>query len=652
MSHFFYLKLSLTNIKKNGKTYFPYFLTCVFIVVLFYSMHALSVHKQISSSNLQLLLGLAKNTIGVFSVIFLFYTYSFLMKRRKKEFGLYNILGMEKKHIAKVLFLENIWLFLSSLFVGLLIGVILNKLMFMFLMKVLKFTIPYEFYVGVPSMLVTAVLFAAIFILLYIYSLFQIHLSNPVQLLKGGKVGEKEPKTRWFLAFIGFVFLSLGYAIAIGVKSPMAAIGLFFVAVILVMLGTYALFISGSIVLLKTLRKNKKFYYQTKHFISVSGMIYRMKQHAVGLANICLLSTAVLVMISSTLSLYVGMDNILKQRFPTDVSISSQDFAQSKDVQKQLKNLVQSEAKKQAVAISDEINYTYASYVSVKNGNRYVVVNRNNMSMSQMTGLVLINLSDFNQLEGKNISLKDNEVLFFSETAKQNQIAIEIEGKRWHIKERFSSLKIAAYVSVPGVDVDYMVMNDMKKIPGFETLKESSGVWFNYEFNVDVSDEKVIHFTNTIKEKILKELDGDLSISSRAEKQTSFYELYGGLFFIGIFLGLLCLLATVLIIYYKQISEGYDDRTRFEILQKVGMSQKEIKQTIRSQILMLFFLPVLMAIVHICAAFPIITKLLAMLNLTNVTLFFICTISCIVVFVIIYTAIYFVTARTYYKIVR
>ena len=312
MKRFFYVKLALSNIQKNRRLYFPYLFSCIFMVCFFYLIYSLGMHKSLKANgSVHALLSLAIGVLHVFSVIFLFYTYGFLMKKRKKEIGLYNILGMEKKHIAKVLFFESLWLFLGALVFGLAAGLLLNKLMYMLIAKLLQFE-TLLFYIEIQAILNTIGWFMGIFLFLFLYQIFQIHLSHPIELLKGDRVGEKEPKTRWLLTLIGFVSLGIGYAIALSVKSPLAAVGLFFVAVLFVMIGTYALFTAGSIAILKGLKRNKRFYYQINHFVSVSGMIYRMKQNAAGLANICLLSTAVLVMFSSTTSLYAGINEIIR----------------------------------------------------------------------------------------------------------------------------------------------------------------------------------------------------------------------------------------------------------------------------------------------------------------------------------------------------
>jgi putative ABC transport system permease protein len=382
MNKMFYPRLALTNIKKNGKTYFPYILTCIGTIMMFYIMHFISVNKGLvsMSGGLQLkqMLFLGTIIVGLFSVIFLFYTNSFLIKRRNKELGLFNILGMEKKHIAKVLFWETILVFLVSIVIGLLGGIVLSKLMFLLLLKLLNFEIPIKFYVSTSSLITTAILFAFIFFLTLIRNLGQVHLSKPIELLKGGQVGEREPKTKWLLTSIGVICLAWGYFIALTTESPLNALSLFFFAVILVIIGTYALFTAGSIAILKILRMKKKFYYQTRHFISVSGMVYRMKQNAVGLANICILSTAVLVMLSTTVSMYIGMEDLLRTRYPRDIAVSARNV--SDEESKMLDSMILEEAERFNISVSNKVRFRSKSLTVVQDNNLFSDRNPNTVA--------------------------------------------------------------------------------------------------------------------------------------------------------------------------------------------------------------------------------------------------------------------------------
>ncbi len=647
MSKLFYPRLAAMNIKNNSKTYFPYIITCICTIAMFYIMHALSINKGLDgmsgSEALKSILSLGTTVIAIFSAIFLFYTNSFLIKRRKKEIGLYNVLGLEKKHIAKVLLFECIFTSVISLSAGLIAGIILNKLMFLLLLKILNFKVAFGFYVSMPSVIKTLILFTGIFFLTLLSDLFQITMSNPIELLKGTQNGEKEPKTKWIITLIGVIALGTGYGIAINVEAPLSALRLFFGAVILVMIGTYALFTSGSIVVLKALRKNKRFYYKTENFISVSGMMYRMKQNAVGLANICILSTAVLVLVSTTVALYVGMEDVIKTRFPRNIIMSAPKIIENQA--QRLDGILEAESKNSGMDIKNKISYWNNSFPVTKKDGKFSITSNMDMS-SNVNMITLIPISDYNRLEGKNITLEGDEVLLYSKAKNLDKNSITIDNKTFRIKQVLDKPVAGMENQMDDIVDNYILFTNDINAVGKNGLKE-------YLIGVDVqgSDKDILSLANKLSDKF-KENSINVNIDSSAGSKQDLFMLYGGLFFIGIFLGALFLMATVLIIYYKQISEGYDDKERFEIMQKVGMSRGEIKKTIRSQVLMVFFLPLATAIIHIAFAFPMITKLLAVLNLKNVSLFMQSTVMTILVFAVIYAIVFSMTERAYYKIVE
>uniref|UniRef100_UPI002608525A ABC transporter permease n=1 Tax=Clostridium sp. TaxID=1506 RepID=UPI002608525A len=631
MNNSFYAKLAITNIKKNGKTYFPYILTCIGTIIMFYIMHFISVNKGLNSMSggnlLKTLLNLGTYVIGFFSIIFLFYTNSFLIKRRKKELGLYNILGMEKKHIAKVLFLETFFVAIISIIVGLTLGILLSKLMFLVLLKLLNFKVQMGFFISIQSIAITAILFGIIFVLTLINNLRQIHLARPIELLKGSESGEKEPKTKWILTLFGVLCLVSGYYIALTTESPLGALNKFFLAVILVIIGTYALFTVGSIALLKILRKNKKFYYKTNNFINVSGMIYRMKQNAVGLANICILSTAVLVMLSTTVSLYIGMDNLLRTRYPRNISVSAKNV--SNETSQILDNMITEEAKKLDISINNIVRYRSMPLIMTQDKNSFSVTSSESFSSTNISMVNLISLSEYNRIQNQSATLNENEILLFSFRGKVVNDSISISGNEFKIKERINTLNTDGMDSAMLVNTYYIIVPDEETIQkvclsSSESNDDTKDLSYYYAFDTDSDAESEINLTFAIQDK-LQENSVNGFAESLEESRESFFSLYGGLFFLGIFLGTLFIMATVLIIYYKQISEGYDDKNRFEIMQKVGMSKAEVKKSIGSQVLMVFFLPLVTAVIHIAFAFKVITKLLALLNLTNITLFAICT---------------------------
>lgn len=653
MSKFFYQKLAVSNIKKNRKFYFPYLLTAIGSIAVFYIMCFMTLNegmmKMPSWVTLKMIFVLGCYVIGIFSLIFLFYTNSFLMKRREKELGLFNILGMEKKHIAKIMFYETMFLMVIGIAAGLFCGVLFSKLAIMILEKLLNFPIPFVFGISGRTCIISIVLFSAIFILILLSNLTKIHLSNPIELLKGGNVGEKEPKSKWLIAIIGFICIGAAYYIAITTKSPLDALTLFFFAVMLVIIGTYCLFTAGSIVILKALRKNKKYFYETKHFTSVSGMIYRMKQNAAGLANICILSTMVLVMLSTTISLYIGVDDALKYRYPFDITITKKYTAKTGADKEKLVEQVKKIVSKEGRTLMDLTEETSLSFTVKKDGEN-ITYDTNNYYNSSIHVLTFYTAEDFERLFNKKADLEGREILEFSEKEPFGD-EIELFGNTYPIKQKLTSKPEISEDLSTMINTHYIVVADESILLEIQEGQQkiykdrANQISYHMYLNVDGSDNEKIALSKKLS-KVGEYID------CRQAQKTDFYGTYGGFLFLGIFLGTLFIMATVLIIYYKQISEGYDDKERFEIMQKVGMSRHEVKKSIHSQIVSVFFLPLVAAVIHVAAAFSMITKLLAMLNLTNVPLFIAATAGTILVFAIVYALVYVGTARVYYKIVN
>lgn len=658
MNNGFYPKLAANNIRKNSKTYIPYILTCIFTAAMYYIIHSLSNNEGIStlvgSETISITLGLGNRITAIFAIIFLFYTNSFLIKRRKKEFGLFNILGMEKKHLLRVIGYETLYIALISLTLGITIGILLDKLMYLSVLKMMEVEILLGFYISWSSILSTIILFSVIFFIIFINSLRQVHISNPIELLKSSNLGEKEPKTKWFMAILGFICLGVGYYIALTTKNPVMAITLFFVAVILVIIGTYLIFTAGSIAFLKLLRKNKKYYYNVKHFTSVAGMIYRMKQNAVGLANICILSTMVLVMISSTSSMMIGMEDIINTRYPYDISIYSDvsDNDNKESLVYEIENAIKNER------VKKEISYTYLNFAAIKDEDRFVTNSNSNSDIyNDMNNLIFITLEDYNRVASENKSLGDGEVLLYSNREKYSDDTIKIFDREYKILEKVNKFLGNGIISANIASSQYIVVKDTDEINYlYKKQKEvfgenASEIEFLYGIDLNETDVE----KGEAYESIVGRLDEKgfvYKCETKLGARSSAISLYGGLFFIGTFLGVLFIMATILIIYYKQISEGYDDKERFEIMQKVGMSNEEVQESIRSQVLTVFFLPLITSGIHISFAFPFIVKILSMLNLTNTKLFILCTVVSFAVFALIYSVIYILTARSYYKIVR
>lgn len=642
MNNFIYEKLAVTNLKNNRKTYVPYIFTGVLTVMMFYIIDALSRGKGITQDTLKICLQYATGVIVVFAVIFLFYTNSFLIKRRKKEIGVYNILGMGKRHIARMMAVETILTAGISILGGLVFGIIFGKLMYLLLLKILHNNVDMQFSVNGTAIVQTVILFAGIFLLTYLYNILQIQLVNPVELLHGGNQGEKEPKSRWLLVIVGVAALGNGYWIALTTEAPLEALLKFFVAVVCVIIGTYALFIAGSIVVLKILRKNKAYYYNPKHFTSVSGMIYRMKQNGAGLANICVLSTMVLVMVSTTVSLYAGMEDILDSRFPRDVSIVCNEADTNKE--ETLQRLIKEQCEKAGVKITDRVRYRYGSMNAVLKGNNLEKVEQYYPD-NHFYYVEMITQEEYNRIEKKNVSLKEQEILTYTTNGKCGKKQINIAGQNYQVKKELSEMTSQPKSTAEMYKTLYIVFANAEQIERIEPFSYAD------KFNLKGDDGKQKEALEQIQNEFYEKIP-DGMMESRMLSRSSFYELYGGLFFIGIYLGSMFIMATVLIIYYKQISEGYDDRERYQIMQKVGMSKKEVKRSIRSQVLSVFFLPLIVAVIHVAVAFKVMTKILGVLNLTNVWLFTVCTIITIAVFAVFYIIVYSITAKEYYRIVN
>lgn len=659
MNSGFFPKLAAGNIRKNSKTYIPYILSCVMTVAMFYIVKSLSMNpgleKMIGGDTLTYTMFLGSIVVGFFAFVFLFYTNSFLVKRRKKEFGVFNILGMEKSHLAKTIAWENLYVTMVSLLGGLLLGIALDKAMYLLILQVIGADIPLGFFVSPKAIVSTVLLFLVIFFLIYLNTVRQIQMSNPIELLKSGNAGEKEPKTKIITAVLGAGCVGTGYYIALTTDNPVASLSMFFLAVMLVIIGTYMLFTAGSIALLKMLRKNKNYYYKAKHFTSISGMIYRMKQNAVGLANICILATAVLVMVSSTTSLMLGMEDVIHTRYPNDFVVYADEPTKERSYEGFDK--VRTLQEQMGVEVTHETQYSYLAFSTVNEGDTFLVNRTGSLAViNDIANLVFVSLEEYNAVMGTDKHLDDNEILIYSNRLAFNHPVLKIFEKEYKVKEVLDEFLGNGIIAANVANSHFIVVPDEKEIQElYEGQKEAlqdiaSEIRYFYGFDTNASEEKQQLFYEAMV-GLYAENEYQGTLESKLEARTSFTGLYGGFFFIGIFLGALFIMATVLIIYYKQISEGFDDKERFEIMQKVGMSRQEVKRSIRSQVLTVFFLPLIIAGIHIAVAFPLITKLLALLNLLNVKLFFTCTVVCFLVFSVMYLFIYSLTAKTYYKIV-
>lgn len=668
MNRFFYAKLALTNIKKNRKTYLPYILACIGTIMMFYIILSLSQNSALGQMSggdvLAIILLLGSGIVGFFAVLFLFYTNSFLVKRRKKEFGLYYILGMEKRHISRIMFWETLYTAGVSLALGIGIGIVFGKLVFLGLLKMLRLNVIIGMEFCVPAMGVSAAVFGVIFLLTFLNSVRQVYMVRPIELLKGGQSGEKEPKTKWLMTAAGIVTLIAGYGMAVGTRKASDSIFAFFGAAILVIIATFCLFTAGSIVLLKLLRKKKSYYYQTRHFISVSGMLYRMKQNAASLASICVMSTGVILLLSSTTSLYVGMEASLLKRFPYEYEVR---ISGEQEALTEAGNALETFVETKGEAIYDLQGHTEFQFSAGQTKDRLVfgfekIHETEKAEPLELKVVRCVPLEDYNRMKGTKETLEKGEALFYTTQGSYESDVISFDDYTLKLKKTDDAGKFLG-----GEETVYTAGVYGLIVPDVQTVQEIAQIVTGYyEEEFAPSVKRIYTFDTKEKEEQILEWKEELEIwaeeampagvgmytECRTRERGAFYALYGGIFFIGIFLGLLFIMATILVIYYKQISEGYEDRERFIIMQKIGMDQEEVRKAIHGQVLQVFFLPLITAGIHSCFAFPIMQIILKEgFGLTDTRLFVTCMGAMFLIFGAFYTAVYLITAREYYKIV-
>lgn len=663
-----YPKLAVNGIKKNRRIYLPYILTCAGMIMMYYITSFLTVSSFVEEmqggKTMKLLLFMGCGVMVVFSAVFLFYTNSFIIRRRKTEFGLYNILGMDKRNISRILLWETFIIYVSSLVVGITCGVLFSKLAELALTKMLGGAASYTFNAEPKSIIHAMVYYAVIFLLILINSLRQIHLSNPIELMKSENSGEKPPKANYFLAVLGALILGAAYFLAVYIQNPLEAIFAFFVAVIMVIAATFMLFVSGSVALCKILQKNKRYYYKTNHFISVSQMAYRMKRSGAGLASICILSTMVLVTLSSTICLYVGEEDMLARRYPRDIVVDT--YSTDEIPVSLTRSAVKGVLDKYGETPENILHYSFLDISGGFVGSEVILDpnRRDEVGNSDIRQLFIITLADYNRLMGKNETLSDGEALIYTTKKDYDFDTLTIaEYGTFNIKKH-------AEAFVPnGVDAEQMTPSVFIFVKDEAVVKElyelQLGIYGNassymhdyYAFDLSCDADKQIEITKELNDSIAKiraEHPDDwagVGLDGLESGRSDFYALYGGLFFLGILFGTVFIAAAVLIMYYKQISEGFEDKSKFTILQKVGMTRSEIKKSINSQVLTVFFAPLAAAGVHMAFAFGIVSRLLMLFGLTDKKLFAIVTLCCFVLFGILYTVVYMITSSSYYKIV-
>ena len=662
----FYAKLAVNGIRKNARLYVPYLLTCAGMVMMFYIVSYLQDTPVLAGirggEEMQAMLSLGSGVMGVFGAIFLLYTNSFLIRRRKREFGLYNMLGMGKGNIARVLFWEALLVLAGTMVIGLAVGVAVSKLAELLLVNIMHGNVTFTFTVSPRAMLLTAAVFCVIHVLLLIKALLQIRTASAVNLLRSESAGEKPPRANWVLAILGLILLAVAYYLAVTIKQPLSAMVMFFVAVILVILATYLLFIAGSVAVCRMLQKNRRYYYKARHFVSVSSMAYRMKRNGAGLASICILSIMVLVTVSSTTGLYFGSEDSLRSRYPRDITL----IAKAEDV-----SMLSDEKRDAArelvdayVAEHDATAHNFRDFrvVSVTGAMKDGAITTDpqeaglHITDSTIYQVNFLPLPDYNRICGTNETLADDEALISLKRGDYGWDSISVDSKvAYRTRKAPVVFQESGMAAVDVVDTIYVAVNDLQGLqPLLQGDNRFSQQW-EYGFDSALSDEDQCEMTHQMDVELSDGLHRlgmkYVYLEGMAENRYDFYGTYGGFFFLGILLSIVLLFAAVLIIYYKQISEGYEDQKRFEIMQKVGMTRKNIRKSINSQLLTVFFLPLVGAGVHLAFAFPMIRRMLILFNLTNTRLLVETTGITFLAFALIYTLVYRKTSNAYYAIV-
>ena len=670
--------------KSNRRFYLPYILTVIGTAAAFYIMAAIvsdpgSKELAAGTSNgpmyVSMFMTLGMFVLGLFSCIFLLYTNSFLMKRRQKELGLYSVLGMSKTNIAGIMVFEALYIALIGIGGGLAVGILLTKLVSLALFRLMRLPVPFGFSVQPIAIIIVVLFFAGLILLTLLANLAKVGRSRPVELLRGGNVGEKEPKANWFLTIVGVLFLGAGYAVAMLVDNPGMAVAVYFLAVFAVIIGTYCLFTSVSIAVLKALRRNKRYYYKAKHFISVSGMLYRMKRNAVGLANICILCTMVMVMVSGTLSLYLGSEEQVNVYCPSDVVVKATYYASSTEDhvynEETGEETIEYHTPYDAAAMDAWFEDYFAAHKLTPSSAKAVeyytftaVDSEDHVSLvtavtaetyAQLTGEAAPELAPGEALAHVPSGYKFGDGLNFLDKD-GNTLSIQFVGEA-----QLSSAQVelnTAILSQSEDDDIVLVVPDTAALLELVAGQENGSYVWRGQYDFDASDEAVSAMVDDYWAASREGGGVDagyydvLRIDLRSETERDVYGLSGGFLFLGVFLGIVFLMATVLIIYYKQVSEGYEDNARFDIMRKVGLSEREARRAIRSQILTVFFMPILVAAIHIAFDFNLVVLLLRLFSLTNVKLTALCTLGTLLVFCAVYAVVYALTARSYYKIVR
>ena len=667
----FYPKLAWEGVRKNKRLYFPYILSGSIMVMMYYILSFLiespALAQMPGGSVLMTVLPLGCVVIAVFSLLFLFYTNSFLIKQRYREFGLYNILGMDKRNISKIMVWETFSVAVFAIGSGLIAGIIFSKMAELVLLNLLNMEVDYTLSLGIISLRQTPLIYGGIYLLLLFNSLIKVGRSKPLELMQSSKVGERIPKRNWIYGTAGVVLLAVAYYLAVSIEEPLLALANFFLAVIMVIIGTYLVFMSGSVVFCKLLQKNKKYYYKPNHFVSVSSMVYRMKRNGAGLASICILLTMVLVMISSTTSLYFGEEDSLKNRCPNDVNITTT-FDTIDGISDTNLNILRDNIRQYSGEDADlkgvracEIPGLITQEGITIDTSSYV--NFSTSTYNNIGYLSVLSIDDYNNMMGTNETLADDECFVYCNRLNYQWDTFTMEhGATYRVKKQLDDFQVDGDTAAMMMPTVFLVVDDIYAFSEpVKDMKNSNGdpmMMYDWRCGLDVDSVDIEREISTNLNGMFRNLyieNNDAfysySVQSREAMRESFYDVYGSLFFLGIMLSIVFLLAAVLIIYYKQISEGYEDHGRFEIMQKVGMTKRDIRKSINSQMLTVFFLPLIFAGIHLSFAFPFISKILMLFTMDNIVLTAVVNLICFAVFGLFYALVYKITSSSYYTIV-
>ena len=649
----FYIRLAVSNVKKNKPVYYPFFLTNILSVMIFFCLASIQNQAIIAtlpgSYIFVQFLKVGVVMTGMFVGVFLLYTNGLLIRQRKKELGLYTIFGLEKKHIAKVLMLESLLLTAAGLVAGILSGVVLGKLFFLILLKLLHLDSGLAFQFLTKAAMQTSICFIIIGVLILFYNLFSVMKAKPVELLYADHKGDDYHSFVWLKALLGILCIGGAYALIFTIPSPIDIIGRVFPIALLILLGTLFFFSSCSVVLLQALKKNDNYYYKPQNFISVSGLIYRLKQNAKGLSNICILSMVVMVIATTTLALYVGQKEMISFRFPMETKISVSDIA---DGQPTLPQFVHKTAEQYDMEISRKADYN-VTYISGVYKDNTVSVYQPDIYPPDMTcGVYLITWEDYSHMEEGAEPLGADEVFVFSSSKDLGVSEISFDSLKYRVKAELSELAIQSK-SVLSSETHYYFICPMQKdidniLAGLSPAENKFSQTYSMMFDAEGGQET--DFNAALQNQLGSNYAGAKYENAETKRQSDNYT-YGGFLFIGLLLSLLFMIFMALVIYYKQITEGYSDRYNFEVMQKVGLDQNEVSAIVHKEIRTMFFLSLLIAVIHLAVSLYAVAMLLAVFGLTNVLVLLLCAGTISLLFAFIYVVMYFSTAKTYCKIV-